>query len=112
MKYSTIILDLALCVSVSDAFSPIMSQHTQLTKPKRTQRRTVVLSSSQWDDEEDEQVATQPTSFDDAGAALKQEDEDKAMAGSGDFDTNPQVSFRRLCILFLVECCVVFKRIR
>jgi hypothetical protein len=92
MKYSTIILHLIACASVSHAFSPIFS-HNKLNS--QTSRR-VVLFSSQWDDEEEEvtaSVATEAaTSFDQAGVALRDEDDQKKMDEQGDYDSNPQVS--------------------
>eukprot|EP00339_Tiarina_fusa_P002805 CAMPEP_0116998254 /NCGR_PEP_ID=MMETSP0472-20121206/1392_1 /TAXON_ID=693140 ORGANISM="Tiarina fusus, Strain LIS" /NCGR_SAMPLE_ID=MMETSP0472 /ASSEMBLY_ACC=CAM_ASM_000603 /LENGTH=287 /DNA_ID=CAMNT_0004697355 /DNA_START=78 /DNA_END=941 /DNA_ORIENTATION=- len=83
MKYSTIILHVVACVTVSHAFSPSLS-HNKLTT---SQSRRVVIFS-QWEDE-DEEVAVQQTSFDQAGAELTDEDDKKRMDDMGDFDSNP-----------------------
>jgi hypothetical protein len=87
MKYSTIILQLFAYVSISHAFSPIFSHNNKLT----SQSRRVALFS-QWDDEEEE-VATQPASFDEAGASLRDEDDKKRMDDMGEYDSNPAVCF-------------------
>ena len=48
--------------------------------------------SSQWDDEEDEAVATS-RSFDQAGEDLKKEEDEDKMSASSNADENPNVSF-------------------
>jgi hypothetical protein len=55
-------------------------------------RASFVLSLSQWDEDPDEvQVEVQRTSFDKAGQALTEEDDQKRLDEQGDSDANPNV---------------------
>lgn len=99
MKLSSFIIQLAVCGQLGSAFSPLITS-SRTVSFGRVQRSTS-LFSSQWEDEE-EDIAIKPTSFEEAGAGLQKEDDDKRMAEMGDFDANPSVS------IFLFWCRFLF----
>jgi hypothetical protein len=69
-----------------------------ITRQQKLKRNHIVKSkstrrfSSQWEDEEDEAVATSRT-FDQAGEDLKKEVDEDKMNASSSADENPNVSF-------------------
>ena len=86
MKTTILLTQLLLNFETLQAFSPSISRGS-LT-------RTTVPSTrvfSQWDEEEEEKPAN-PNTFDEAVIAMKEEDEQKALEGMGDYDTNEDVS--------------------
>jgi hypothetical protein len=91
MKFSTAVLGhLAVCRYLVVAFSPLKSVGTQVSLPRSSSSFPTRVFSSQWDDEVDD--TAKPTSFEDAGVQLREEDDKKAMDAIPDYDTNPAVS--------------------
>mmetsp|Transcript_39175 Transcript_39175/g.94723 ORF Transcript_39175/g.94723 Transcript_39175/m.94723 type:complete len:341 (-) Transcript_39175:80-1102(-) len=62
----------------------------QLTSNKNNKQWN--LYSSQWDDEEETSSVKSSTSFEDAGKSIQDEDDEKSVAGMGDYDSNPAYS--------------------
>jgi hypothetical protein len=50
------------------------------------------LQSSQWEDDDEGSSVTSSASFEEAGKSLQDEDDEKQLAGMGDFDSNPSYS--------------------
>ena len=88
---------------VVEGFSPSLSHHAQrsLSRFSFVSSTTRILSS-QWDDDDDD--TAKPTSFEDAGVQLREEDDKKAMDAVPDYDTNPAVSGVRW------QRCEIFER--
>lgn len=91
MRLYTFFIQLAVLGKLSSAFSPLQPCNGRISLDQA--RGLGRLSSSQWDDE-DEDVTTEdkPRSFDEAGAGLQAEDDQKRMEEMGNFDANPSVS--------------------
>lgn len=87
MKTTILLTQLLLNVKTLQAFSPSLQRGSLTFQSKRSTQ----VFSSQWDDEEEDIVADRK-SFDDAGIAMKEEEERKQLEEMGDFDTNEDVS--------------------
>jgi len=83
MKTTILLTQLLLNIETLRAFSPGL-QRNVLTRKSQPSTRVF----SQWD-EEDEDVAADRKTFDDAGVAMSDEDEQKKVSGMGDYDSNP-----------------------
>jgi len=93
MKFSvSVIVSLTVCRNPVQGFSPLLSIGTSksLSRHPFTSTPSSVLWSSQWDDDDDD--TAKPTSFEDAGVQLKEQDDKKAMDAVPDYDLNPAVS--------------------
>ncbi len=89
MKFSTRVILVVTCGHLVSAFSPLLDPRRTVSLSTRPQSR---IFSSQWDDEDDDVATEKPSSFEDAGAGLQQEDDKKRMDDMGDYDANPSVS--------------------
>ena len=104
MKLSELVIRLAVCWQLTSAFSPVLPT-TRSGSISGTWQRVVVPSessrvfSSQWDEEESDTPLDKATSFEDAGVALQEEEDNEKMVGMGNYDANPSVS--RCFSLFL-----------
>lgn len=87
MKAAILLTQLLLNIETLEAFSPGL-QRSVLTR----QSKPSTSVFSQWDEEDSDTVADRKT-FDDAGIAMTDEDEQKKLDGMGDYDSNPDVSF-------------------
>jgi len=83
----------------SSSSSPSSSHHHRIQYSHPNQQRTSNknskqwnLYSSQWDDEEETSSVKSSTSFEDAGKSIQDEDDEKSVAGMGDYDSNPAYS--------------------
>lgn len=86
MKFSLIVIQLAACGPLICAFSPVAYLDRRISLSRGHHG---ILFSSQWDDEDDDIATQKPSSFEDAGVGLQEEDDQKRMGDMGDYDANP-----------------------
>lgn len=86
MKATLLLTQLLLNVETVQAFSPSIQRSTTLTRQSQPSSRVF----SQWDDEDDE--VAKGVSFDEAGVALTDAEDQKRIAEMGD-DGNEEVSY-------------------
>lgn len=89
MRFSRLVIQLVVCGQLTSAFSPMPPVALGRYSVSQQRRRDTRCFSSQWDEEDDDDVATS-TSFEDAGVALQQEEDEKNMAATGNRE-NPNV---------------------
>ena len=77
-------------LGVVEGFSPCNFNQPQRSISRSSFIPSTRILSSQWDDDDDD--TAKPTSFEDAGVQLREEDDKKAMDAVPDYDTNPAVS--------------------
>eukprot|EP00429_Kryptoperidinium_foliaceum_P004053 CAMPEP_0176007070 /NCGR_PEP_ID=MMETSP0120_2-20121206/3043_1 /TAXON_ID=160619 /ORGANISM="Kryptoperidinium foliaceum, Strain CCMP 1326" /LENGTH=295 /DNA_ID=CAMNT_0017339819 /DNA_START=62 /DNA_END=949 /DNA_ORIENTATION=- len=87
MRVSSLAMQLAFCGQLATGFTPLVTRSHQVSWT-RDARPSSRVFSSQWDDEEEDEDS-KPTSFEDAGVKLREEEDKKAMDSASDYDRNP-----------------------